>query len=97
MANATSEELQEVERQLSKAELALEHYRKAYALELAFSGPESPGGADYESGNRSGGAMLGDKSDPKKTKGGLATRRRKKALTGMRPRVAALRCGVLTR
>lgn len=88
IGSATSEELEEVERQLANAELALEHYRKAYALELAFSGPGTPGDSGSESGNKSGGAPPGEPSNPNKTKGRLMARGRKKGLVRMRPTVA---------
>lgn len=87
MGGATSEELQEVERQLANAELALEHYRKAYALEVESSSPKSPGGAGDDSDSRGGDAPQGDKSDSKKTKGGLAARGSKKVRVRMRSTV----------
>lgn len=38
----TVEEIEDIELQLSTSESALDHYRKAYALETKVSGPEPP-------------------------------------------------------
>lgn len=50
----SEEELEDFRLQLTLAESALEHYRRAYELELSVSGPESPGHPDSESGSGRG-------------------------------------------
>ncbi len=87
-----ADEIREIERQLTNSELALEHYREAYALELSLSTPEMPDGATGEAGGGAGGP---GKSDAEKKKGSLtavAVRRRKKTLVGARPGVSGFRC-----
>lgn len=88
----SADEIGEIGRQLTNCELALEHYREAYALELSSSGPEMPDGAAGEAGGAAGGP---GKSDAEKKKGGLtavAARRRKKAPVGAGPGVSGFRC-----
>jgi hypothetical protein len=90
-------EIREIEQQLTNCELALNHYREAYALELSLSGPEVPDGAAGKSGGGVGGP---GKPDPETKKGSLtavAPRRRKTGLAGVRPGVVALRCRVRVR
>jgi hypothetical protein len=82
----TPDDTQELKAQIFHAGLALEHYRKAYALELSVSNPEPPDAPDNwaNCGSESPGG-----SKPKK-KGGLArimTRKRKKARAGCAPRM----------
>ncbi len=87
----SADEIGEIEQQLTNCEIALEHYREAYALELSLSAPEMPDGATGEAG----GAGAPGKSDAEKKKGGLtvvAARRRKKTPVGARPGVSAFRC-----
>lgn len=64
------EELEELERQISTAELALERYREAYALELSVDEPDSPDSSDTES-NGGCGEREGSSSDHKQ--GGACT------------------------
>ena len=92
-----ADEIGEIGRQLTNCELALEHYREAYALELSSSGPEMPDGAAGKEGGDAGGP---GKSDAEKKKGGLtavAARARKKAPVGLPSYVSAFRCGVRVR
>jgi hypothetical protein len=63
------DEFQDLELQLTLAESALEHYRKAYELEVSVSGPEPPEGPEAQSqdGTGNGGNQTGEKK-----RGGLA-------------------------
>jgi len=67
-----ADELQQIERQLAYAELALERYREAYALELNVSNPQPPDRPGTESGGDTEGIGDRDKSNPEK-KNRLAT------------------------
>lgn len=69
----TSEERQGIESQIYHAELALEHYREAYKLELSVSSPQPPGGPGTHSEGENGNAS--NSSPEKKNKGGLAAAR----------------------
>src|SRR6185437_739317 len=76
----TAEDREGVESQMYHAQLALEHYRKAYAHELSVSNPEGPGSPGTKSEGENGNPT-NSKSGNKK-KGGLAAlaaRARRKA------------------
>ena len=62
------DEIEDLELQLTLARSALEHYRRAYELELSVSGPEPPNRPDAQSKDGAGNGE--DRSQPK-TKGGL--------------------------
>lgn len=75
------DEHQGLKAQVFHAELALEHYREAYALELSVSSPEPPNGP----ATRSDGSGTPERSKPEKKKEGLTgttARARKKARVG---------------
>ena len=63
----TDEEIEDIELQLSTSESALDHYRKAYALEVTVSGPEPPNqssGSEPASGHkRSEKSSSGEKNE----------------------------------
>lgn len=85
------EELEELERQISTAELALERYREAYALELSVDDPDSPDSSDTET-NGGRGERGGLSSDHKQ--GGacsITARARKGARVRMLPGPTACR------
>jgi hypothetical protein len=94
----TTDERQSMESQIYHAELALEHYRQAYALELGISTPEPPTGpgtkSDGENGNRSNSS-----SEKKKKDGlaGIAARARKKSRTAVSPDPARYRRQCISR
>jgi hypothetical protein len=87
-----AEEIQVLEAQIYHAELALEHYRKAYALEISVSNPEPPdtSGPEFSDGI---GASEKLKSEKKKKEGlvAFAARARKKLRPGLLPGYAAHR------
>ena len=70
MRHFDAAELQEIERQLVSAELALVRYQEAYALEISASGPEMPGGSTEPDSEASGHKPPG--SRPPKSTGRLA-------------------------
>jgi len=91
--NLSLDEVQDLELQLTLAQSALEHYRKAYALELSVSGAEPPEGPDSKSED---GAGNGEHPESERKKPGLAVvtrnRARKKTREGLVYSVAASAC-----
>jgi hypothetical protein len=82
-SHLTPGEIEGLKAQIHHAELALEHYRQAYALELSVSGPESPDSPETKS---SGGSGVAEKANSKNKNEGhaaIAARARKKALVGV--------------
>ena len=73
----TIEEVEDIELQLSLSEDALDHYRKAYELELRVAGPEPPTAPSGGENPREG--RVGEGLKPGKGKKGLAAARRFRA------------------
>ena len=88
--NLTVDELQDIELQLAQASSALEHYQKAYALELEVFGPEPPdASADHSKG---GSGEPGLRPNDKKKEGLAAagTRKRKRMCAAATIRIPVL-------
>lgn len=62
-SHLTADETESLKAQIYQAELALEHYRQAYALELSVSSPEPPDSPETKS---SGGSGAAEKANSKK-------------------------------
>lgn len=86
-AHLTTDEMQGLKAQMFHAELALEHYRKAYALELSVSSPDPP--SHPEADSRGPGATEKPKFSKKKDGlAGITARTGKKARLSYLPGVA---------
>ena len=68
-SHLTAEEIDCLKAQIYQAELAVEHYRQAYALELSVSNPEPPDSPETRS---SGGSGAAEKANSKKKNEGRA-------------------------
>lgn len=81
--HSTSDEIQDLKAQIFHAELALEHYRQAYALELSISNPRPP---DSPGMNSADGADTPKKAESEKKKprlSAIGARRKKRAPAGL--------------
>lgn len=86
----TPAEIQDIEQQLSVAELALQHYREAYALELSVSGSEPPDRPGAQQGDGSTGNPESSKSK-KDPLAAICARARKRARAVLHPALSPLR------
>lgn len=76
----TAEDREGVESQMYHAQLALEHYRKAYAYELSASSPEAPGSPGTKPEGENGNPTNSKRGNKKKDGlAALAARARRKA------------------
>jgi hypothetical protein len=89
-SHLTGDEIESLKAQISHAELALEHYRQAYELELSISSPETPDGPESKSSGGSGAAEKGNAEKTNKGRAAIAARARKKARVGVLPGFAEL-------
>lgn len=80
--NLSADEVQDLELQLTLAQSALEHYRKAYELELSVSGPEPPDRPDTQSKD---GAAKGKNGNGERKKEGLTGHQRARKRAHTRP------------